>query len=95
MDAIRAQHVSIRYMTGDFKDIGLKEYLIRRITGKYKAQEFWADRDISFTVEKGDMLALSEPMGRENLHCSKPFRASCCPRKEALRCMERLRPCWS
>lgn len=58
MDAIRAQHVSIRYMTGDFKDIGLKEYLIRRITGKYKAQEFWADRDISFTVEKGDMLGI-------------------------------------
>ena len=24
----------------------------------YKAQEFWADRDISFTVEKGDMLGI-------------------------------------
>lgn len=45
-------------MTGDFKDIGLKEYVMRRIKGNYRVQEFWADRDISFALEKGDMLGI-------------------------------------
>ena len=45
-------------MTGDFKDIGLKEYVMRRIKHNYRVQEFWADRDISFALEKGDMLGI-------------------------------------
>ena len=32
---IEAQGVSIRYITGDFKNIGLKEYVLRRLQGKY------------------------------------------------------------
>ena len=32
MSIINAQDVSIRFLTGDFKDIGLKEYILRRIT---------------------------------------------------------------
>jgi len=58
MAIIKANNVSIRYMTGDFKDIGLKEYLMRRLKGKYKVQEFWADRDITFCLEHGDMLGV-------------------------------------
>ena len=33
MAIIQAKNVSIRYITGDFKDIGVKEYLMRRLTG--------------------------------------------------------------
>ena len=58
MAMIRADGVSIRYMTGDFKDIGLKEYVVRRLQGKYKVTEFWADWDVSFSLEKGDMLGI-------------------------------------
>ncbi len=56
--ALKAEHVSIRYITGDFKDIGLKEYIIRRLKGNYNVHEFWADKDISFTLHKGDMLGI-------------------------------------
>ena len=56
--AIRAEKVSIRYLTGDFKDIGLKEYFMRRFTGNYHVKEFWADRNVSFTLEPGDMLGI-------------------------------------
>jgi len=56
--AVRAENVSIRYMTGDFKDIGLKEYVMRRLTGNYHVKEFWADRKVSFTLEAGDMLGI-------------------------------------
>ncbi len=34
MSILEVSHVSIRYMTGDFKDIGLKEYVIRRLKGR-------------------------------------------------------------
>ena len=58
MSIIKAENVSIRYITGDFKDIGLKEYVLRRLKGNYKVKEFWADRNVSFELEKGDMLGI-------------------------------------
>jgi len=58
MNALEVKNVSIRYMTGDFKDIGLKEYVMRKLKGNYHVQEFWADRDITFSLEKGDMLGI-------------------------------------
>ena len=50
--------VSVRYMRGDFKEIGIKEYVIRRITGKYQVQQFFADKHVSFQLERGDMLGI-------------------------------------
>lgn len=58
MSILEVDHVSIRYMTGDFQDIGLKEYVVRRLQGNYHISEFWADRDITFSLEKGDMLGI-------------------------------------
>lgn len=58
MAIIKANNVSIRYIKGDFKSIGLKEYLMRRLTGKYNVVEFWADRNVSFELEAGDMLGI-------------------------------------
>ncbi len=58
MAIISVKNVSIRYKVGDFKSIGFKEYLMRRMTGNYKVEEFWADRDVSFELEKGDMLGI-------------------------------------
>ena len=55
---LEVKTVSVRYMRGDFKDIGLKEYIMRRLRGKYRASEFWADRHIRFSLEKGDMLGI-------------------------------------
>ena len=55
---LECRDVSIRYMVGDFKNIGLKEWLMRRLTGKYKVKEFWADRNVSFTINRGDMLGI-------------------------------------
>lgn len=58
MSILEAKNVSIRYITGDFKDIGLKEYILRRIKHNYHVTEFWADRDVSFTLERGEMLGI-------------------------------------
>ena len=58
MASIECKDVSIKYITGDLKSIGLKEYVTRRLTGKYHVEEFWADKDVSFVLEKGDMLGI-------------------------------------
>ena len=58
MSILEVDRVSIRYMTGDFKEIGLKEFFMRKLTHNYKVVEFWADRDVTFSLEKGDMLGI-------------------------------------
>lgn len=55
---LACQNVSIRYLTGDFKAIGLKEWVTRHLARNYRVVEFWADRNVSFTLEKGDMLGI-------------------------------------
>jgi len=55
---IECRDVSIRYITGDFKEIGIKEYVMRKLTGKYKVNEFWADRHVTFSIDRGDMLGI-------------------------------------
>ena len=58
MAVIEAKNVSIRYITGDFKNIGLKEYLMRKLKNQYHVTEFWADKDITFSLNAGDMLGI-------------------------------------
>lgn len=58
MSILEVNSVSIRYMTGDFKEIGLKEFVMRKLTNNYQVKEFWADYDITFSLEKGDMLGI-------------------------------------
>ena len=50
--------VSIRYITGDFREIGIKEWIVRKIKGNYKIFEFWANKDITFSLYRGDMLGI-------------------------------------
>ncbi len=58
MSVLEVHNVSIRYLMGDFKDIGLKEYVMKKLKRQYKVTEFWADRNVSFTLEKGEMLGI-------------------------------------
>ncbi len=58
MSVLEVNDVSIRYKMGDFKAIGLKEYVMRRLTGRYQVTSFWADHHISFTLDKGEMLGI-------------------------------------
>lgn len=58
MAVVECKDVSIRYITGDFKAIGLKEYVMRRLTNNYHVKEFWADKNVTFSLEKGDMLGI-------------------------------------
>ena len=50
--------VAVRYITGDFKEIGIKEYVMRKLKHNYTVREFWAVDGVSFSLERGDMLGI-------------------------------------
>lgn len=57
-EILQVKNVSIKYITGDLKSIGLKEYVVRRLKGNYTVKEFWANRNITFNLNEGDMLGI-------------------------------------
>lgn len=57
-NVIELKNVSVKYMVGDLRNIGLKEFFIKKFTRKYEVQSFMAVNGVSFTVEKGDMLGI-------------------------------------
>lgn len=55
---IEVKNVSVKYITGDLRNIGLKEYLMKKLTRQYEIKSFMAVNDVSFIVEQGDMLGI-------------------------------------
>ena len=83
---ITCDNVSIRYITGDFKDIGLKEYIVRHIKGEYSVTEFWADRHVSFELEPGDMLGIIGSNGAGKSTLLKAISGIMVPTEGRVRC---------
>lgn len=86
MSVIELEDVSIRYKIGDFKAIGLKEYVIRKIKRNYHVQEFWADRHITFSLEKGDMLGIIGTNGAGKSTLLKAISGIMKPTEGSVRC---------
>jgi len=55
---LTVQDVSIRYMVGDIKEIGLKEYVVKKLKREYSIKEFLAVDGVSFTLNRGEMLGI-------------------------------------
>ena len=56
--ALEIDHVSMRFNLSTEKVDNIKEYVIKLIKNELMFQEFWALRDISFKVEKGDRIGI-------------------------------------
>ncbi len=56
--AVEVKDVSILFNLNKEKVDNLKEYFVKFVTRKLMFTEFWALRDISFTVEKGERLGI-------------------------------------
>ena len=69
MAVVECKNVSIRYITGDFRSIGLKEYVMRKLTHNYHVKEFWADKNITFSLERETCWGFLVPMELVNLRC--------------------------
>ena len=80
------ENVSIRYMSGDFKEIGIKEFILRKITGKYEVKEFWADRHVTFSIDRGDMLGIIGTNGAGKSTLLKAVSGIMVPTEGSVRC---------
>ncbi len=85
MAVLEAKGVSIRYLRGDFKSIGLKEYIVRKLRGDYHVEEFWADKDITFSLEKGDLLGIIGTNGAGKSTLLKAVSGVMEPKKGSIR----------
>ena len=86
MSILEANHVSIRYITGDFRDIGLKDYVLQKIRGNYHVKEFWADRDVSFVLDRGEMLGIIGSNGAGKSTLLKAVSGIMVPTEGMIRC---------
>lgn len=58
MNMIEVRNVSMRFNMAKEKHESLKEYFLAAVQGKLQFEEFYALRDVSFNVEKGDFYGL-------------------------------------
>lgn len=56
--AVRVDHVGVRFNLSSQKVDNLKEYFIKFVKKEILYKEFWALKDISFELEKGDRLGI-------------------------------------
>lgn len=57
-EKIIANDISVRYILGDFKETGLKDVIVQKLKGTYKKNEFWAVKNVSFKVGRGELLGI-------------------------------------
>ncbi|MBO5197445.1 MAG: ABC transporter ATP-binding protein [Lachnospiraceae bacterium] len=56
--ALKVDHVGIRFNLSEQKVDNLKEYVIKLLKRELRYHEFWALRDVSFEVKKGDRVGI-------------------------------------
>ena len=55
---LRVEHVGMRFNLSKERVDSLKDYILKSITRQMKFDEFWALKDINFTLNKGDRLGI-------------------------------------
>ena len=56
--AVKVEHVSVKFNLSQEKLDSLKEFFLKFVQGKVKYDEFWALKDISFTLRQGDRIGI-------------------------------------
>lgn len=58
MNKVELNDVSVSYIVGDFSNVGLKDIIIQKIRGTYKEKKFTAVKNVSFAIQKGELLGI-------------------------------------
>lgn len=82
---VEAKNVSVEYITGDLRNIGLKEFVMRKLTRNYQVESFTAVNDVSFSIFQGDMLGIIGTNGAGKSTLLKVVTQIMCPSKGYVR----------
>ena len=55
---IRAKEISMRYLMTYDRIKSIKEYIVQLVQGKIKYEEFWALKNVSFEVKRGEVVGI-------------------------------------
>lgn len=55
---IDVKNVTVQYKISNFREIGLKEYLIKKVKRDIKTEQFTAVDNVSFSLDEGDFLGI-------------------------------------
>lgn len=55
---IHADNISMRYLMSYDRVKSIKEYLVQLVQGKMKYEEFWALSNVSFDIQKGEVVGI-------------------------------------
>lgn len=55
---IKVENVSVKYLMTYDRVKSMKEYLVQLVKGKIKYEEFWALKNVSFEVQKGEVMGI-------------------------------------
>ena len=55
---IRANDISMRYLMTYDRIQSIKEYIVQMLRGKIKYEEFWALKNVSFEVDRGEVVGI-------------------------------------
>ena len=68
---IEVRDVSVRFRMANDKINSLKEYMIQKLRGQLKYNEFEALSHVSFEVERGEVVGLVGHNGAAKARCSR------------------------
>ena len=85
---IRANDISMRYLMTYDRIQSIKEYVVQLLRGKIKYEEFWALKNVSFEVERGEVVGIIGHNGAGKSTLLKVI-------SDRWRSTEMSSPCWS
>ena len=77
--AIEVDNVSMKFNLSREKVDSLKDYIFKTIKREIQYNEFWALKNVSFSVEKGDRVGILglNGAGKGDFRCIQAYRGSC------------------
>ena len=90
--ALRADHVSMKFNLNSQKVDNIKEYVIKMLKKELMYQEFWALKDISFEIERGDRVGILGTNGAGKSTLLKAIAGVLKPTGGSIQCFGKIAP---
>lgn len=90
--ALQVDHVSMKFNLSSQKVDNMKEYFIKMIKKELMYQEFWALKDVSFDIQRGDRVGIMGMNGAGKSTLLKVIAGVLKPTEGSVRCFGKIAP---